>query len=430
MGVFCGHGLSKVRTPYDSCWVVPTAYSWVNEGNADLNEFQPLLREQGEYGTTVVEGKRVYFFPHGTSLLVAPLVGALSKLLSWTHGFDMQNYLSTHVAGKIEKPLASFWVALTALLLFELLRRELAAKEKQAQLLQVEWQEGAEAVSRRPQWIALSLAFIFAFGTSAWSIASRALWAHTASALFLTLTLAFLTAGRRQRSLVKWAGSAVALAYVMRPTNSLSVLAFSLYVLMVHRREFWRYLACAAPIATAFISYNFAVFGQWLPDYYLPGRIGYHPLFFEALAGNLWSPARGLLLYIPVFQFCLLGAWWQFRGKRWSALETTLACLLFGHWVMISMFEHWWGGHSYGPRLFTDVLVFLVWFLLPVVDRLFREKPKGLMSGFVLMAAIGVGIHAHGANSKGAWRWNSEPVDVDHAPQRLWDWSDAQFQRR
>jgi hypothetical protein len=38
-------------------------------------------------------------------------------------------------------------------------------------------------------------------------------------------------------------------------------------------------------------------------------------------------------------------------------------------------------------------------------------------------------VNAQGAILRSAWCWNNEPTDVDTHPGKLWDWSDAQFDR-
>ena len=38
-------------------------------------------------------------------------------------------------------------------------------------------------------------------------------------------------------------------------------------------------------------------------------------------------------------------------------------------------------------------------------------------------------VNAQGAMLRSAWCWNNEPTDVDTHTAKLWDWSDAQFDR-
>jgi hypothetical protein len=93
------------------------------------------------------------------------------------------------------------------------------------------------------------------------------------------------------------------------------------------------------------------------------------------------------------------------------------------HWILISIFSHWWAGHSYGPRLFTDVLPYAVYFLVRPVEA--RRRGAFL----AVAAAISVFVHARGSISHATHAWNDGPPDVDAAPARVWDFRDPQFLR-
>ena len=49
--------------------------------------------------------------------------------------------------------------------------------------------------------------------------------------------------------------------------------------------------------------------------------------------------------------------------------------------------------------------------------------------GPLLLAVAGVLLHGRGAVDKRTWEWNSKPVDVGRAPERLWDFHDPPFLR-
>jgi hypothetical protein len=59
-----------------------------------------------------------------------------------------------------------------------------------------------------------------------------------------------------------------------------------------------------------------------------------------------------------------------------------------------------------------------------------RRRGRERIAILILCMAIaeweGV-VHVSGVMSGRGWEWNTTPVDVDLAPQRLWDWSDPQF---
>jgi hypothetical protein len=98
----------------------------------------------------------------------------------------------------------------------------------------------------------------------------------------------------------------------------------------------------------------------------------------------------------------------------------------------------WWGGHSYGPRLFTDLIP---WFVLLAILG-FRahlddiaKLPAGVSRSInsQLVAAIAllltfasIAINGHGAFSIQTRLWNQR-VEVDAHPERIWDWRSPQF---
>src|SRR6266849_1973850 len=82
----------------------------------------------------------------------------------------------------------------------------------------------------------LLVALLFAIGTSALSTASRALWQHGPSMLFLAGALLCLVRADTSSRWLAPAGVCLALGYLMRPTNSISVLLLSGYVLISRAR--------------------------------------------------------------------------------------------------------------------------------------------------------------------------------------------------
>jgi hypothetical protein len=283
-----------------------------------------------------------------------------------------------------------------------------------------------------PPMAALGLAALFAFGTSAWSIASRALWQHGPSMLLLAIALHLFARARTEPGLAAYASIPLALAYVVRPTNAVGVAVFTVLVALRHRSALPRYVAFALPIAASFVSYSWATYHSIVPPYHHPARVGASPYFWSALAGNLVSPARGLFVYTPVLLLCIVGIALKLRQRTFDALDGALLALCTLHWIAISSFPHWWAGHSYGPRFFSDLLPLLVWFLIPVVQAI--RAAVGLWrlvaaTAFAGLAALGVLLHFRGAVDKRTWQWGVTPINIDLAPERLWDFRDPPFLR-
>jgi hypothetical protein len=187
----------------------------------------------------------------------------------------------------------------------------------------------------------------------------------------------------------------------------------------------------------AFVLYSWTHFGRPLPSYYLVSRL--EPAHFrEALAANLVSPSRGLLIYVPVLLFV---AFLLVRHRRqlvhrrlvWLSLIIVAANL-----AAVSLFPQWWAGHCFGPRFMTGSVP---WFVLLGTLGLrasltwrggrAAESPAGwrAQSAFgVALLVLSVFINANGAIRRATWEWNEgPPLNVDLHPGRVWDWRRPQF---
>jgi hypothetical protein len=144
---------------------------------------------------------------------------------------------------------------------------------------------------------------------------------------------------------------------------------------------------------------------RMLQDHWLPA---------EHLGGVIASPGRGVLVYQPwLILLCIHQDW-----SPWKWMLTGTALL---HTFLISSWPIWWGGHCYGSRLMTEMVVVAALLILQPLDAiLMRSWGRWLTVAFVL---LGLAIHLPGGFGR-ANEWNAIPVAVDANPERLWDWSD------
>lgn len=393
---------------------VHVSLSILHEGDTDLDEFSYPAGDSGNALDSV--GHRQYFFPLGTSFVILPLMAAVDWGLHQMWSVDLYALLKSvpdwDLVARIHLLIASFITALTVAVIYLMGRLSLDPKRS------------------------LLLAFIFAFCTSAWSTASRDLWQHTVSMLLLSVALYLLLLARTRPWLVQCASLPLALAYTVRPTNSIPIVLITLHVLFAHRKYLTGYVLGGLLIAVAFLLLNRSIWANWLPPYYLPGRLGDNPRFLAALAGNLVSPARGLLIYSPVLLFVGCGVLIKIRRRSFGGLDAALLGSVTLHWLAISSFKHWSGGASYGPRFFTDMLPFMMYFLVPVLGAITVPRTAAqwpLASGLALLMAVSFFMHYRGATQRATWDWNGACLhvveSVDDNPARLWDWSDPQFWR-
>jgi len=432
LGVYLFSGLSMVGTSFDSRWSVFVAMSMLRHGTTNLDEYKDAMVANDFYALECVSAKggvRPYgplacdghfydSYPIGGPVLAAPLIwiaaGAMrlvAPLLSRFHAghpvvaaFLRGDWQGAHPL--IEMEVASFFLAMTAAVMYFIARRELSPKRS------------------------VMLALLFALATSAYSVGGRALWQHTPSMLLLAVIVLMLMRARETPALAAWAGLPVALSYTVRPTDSLFVAIFTAYVAIRHRRQLAGFLLAAAPVAAIFVAYNWSIYHQLLSPYYHSRLDGFYPrnwpLFAEALAGNLISPARGLLIFTPVFAFSL---WSMARGLWRAPLAPWLAGLVLAHYVAVSSYvSMWWAGQCYGPRFFTDVTPVLALLLIPYLAR-WEKLPRAARVAFVVCAMIGFGMHLRGGWSPAVYEWNGKPNDSDQHPERMWDWRDPPFLR-
>ncbi|MBZ5601336.1 MAG: glycosyltransferase family 39 protein [Acidobacteriia bacterium] len=439
LGVFLFSGLSPVGTSFDSRWTVYIAMSLWNHGDTNLDEYEPQIRESDYYAVGCVDAQGVDHphkacaghwyngYPIGGPVLTAPLIVAAVEIMRglhplWVHvpavmtlarnpdaqrvlgGFIDADYDRAHAL--IEMEVASLLLAAAAVVIY------------------------FTALLYLPSKKALLLALLFALATPAYSVAGRAIWQHTPSMLLLAITIYLFTRAEQRPALAAWAGLPVALSYTVRPTDALFVVIFTAYVAVRHRAYLLKYLLAATPVAIAFLAYNFSIYHFPLSPYYrteLDGFLPQHwPKLGEALAGNLISPSRGLLVYTPVFVFAI----WSMIRRSWkNPLAPWLTALAALHWLAISAYiASWWAGMCYGPRFFTDLTPVFVFFLIPYLER-WDASSRTLRIAFVTCALIGFAMHVRSGWSIAVHKWNVDPVSVDRHPERNWDWSDPPFLR-
>ena len=406
------HAFSPVTTSTDSAWTFHLAASILRERNIDLDEYRNLIDLKLDYRLRVFDGHIYSYYPIATPLLVTPIVWLINEVYPLYYPTDFYTYLAHHEpdshTAKLEKLVASGIVALSACLMYLIARHYL------------------EIIN------SLIVTFIFAFSTSMWSTASRALWQHGPSVLFLSLTLYFLILAKEKATLIPWIGLILGFAYLIRPTNSLEVAFFGLYILINHRKYILIYILAVALVLIPFIFLNWITYHNIFPpySYQLFERLSTINVFGEALAGTLISPARGLFIFSSVFIFSVCGVFLKVKHNQISLshLDLYVVSIIFSHWIITSLFEDWGGAWSIGPRYFVDIIPFLVFFLIPIFQFNLLARPAWKYI-FIITFLLSTFIQFHASTSIYPFMWNGKPQALVDAPERKWDWSDLQFLR-
>jgi len=402
--------ISRVHQVTDSSYSMLLSQSLLDHRSFALDHYSLPPAYQLE----TINGHTYYRFPPGTSVLSTPFVWVLNRL-----GVSAANADGTYnPRGEmmIEAGLAALLMALLAGIFFFTARLLLPDR-----------------------WSAV-VALGGALGTQVYSTASRALWSETWGILLLGIVVLLLLAhetGKRSLNPILL-GTLLSWTYFVRPTFAVPIAAISIYLFLSHRRLFLRYAVTGAAWCAAFVFYSQFHFHQYLPNYYFANRLLFN-VFWTALAGNLISPARGLLVYVPVliFVFYLLIRFRKHVSHPRLVWLSLSICIV--HLIAVSGFPHWWAGHSFGPRFTTGLVPWLV--LLAILGtramldwqeeegkqhaRSFAWRVQLFCGGLLLF--VSVVINTLGATSHTTWLWNVRPRGVDEHPERLWDWRQPQF---
>ena len=344
-------------------------------------------------------GHIISLYPVVLPVLVAPLY---VPAVGYLHFRGWSDARLDHVAKVMEKVTASFLAALSASLLYLLLRRRAKAP------------------------IALLLTLAFAFGTTTWVISSQALWQHGIAELFVICALLLLTAPCTTPSTLA-VGLLLGLIAANRPPDVILAAVLGAYGLFwAGRRRMTLLLAVAALPMVAVLFYNLNEAGSVAGGYGVIGHTQFfqHPLL-PGVSGLLISPTRGLLVFSPFLLFLLLA--WRYLPRGREERLLTLA-MTAGVVIQILLYAKvdWRSGLSWGPRYMTDLLPLLMWMLVPVVAALRGVGRVCFLTAVgvsVVIEAIGAfaytgsldlpiyaadrGVEGH--DMRAAWEWRNVP---------------------
>jgi hypothetical protein len=356
----------------------------------------------------IVNDHLYYYFPPGSSILSLPFVAVVKQL-----GFSVVNtdgIYNEQAEINLQKVLAAILMSLCVLVLYFTARY----------FLTLPWSVLISAAA--------------GFGTQIWSTTSRALWSHTWETLLLSVAILLLArnevGGKPLRPVLL--ATISAWLYFVRPSSSLVIAAIAVYLMLRRRHQLIPFLLTGLAWLALFITYSWMEFGSALPSYYKPSRLRLD-LFPVAFAGNLISPSRGLLIYVPVVLFVvfILIRFWRHVAPR--PLAILAISVIVVHVFLVSSFANrlgdWWAGASYGPRYLSELVP---WFALlatlgvQAMIRADRNPGTLAISGSAVLLGVSLFINGRGALSEATWKW-SQPINDKQMRALLWDWRHPQF---
>jgi hypothetical protein len=348
-------------------------------------------------------GHYYYVYPIGTSVFSIPFVWAATLM-----GYDMSNFEHEVVTQGF---ISAVLCMLVFIIFYETCRCFLGLISS------------------------LVIAAISVLGSSLASTMGTGLWSHNFTVIFIALSLllfALYESGRSRVINPYLLGFLLFAAYLCRPTALIFILVVLAYLFFKHRTILLRVAITLLTLFLLFAAWSWLEYGQVLPFYYTQAnRFGLTSTFWLGLYGNLLSPSRGIMVFSPFFVLVAAGVLLYFPHLKTQALFWLSACWFGLHVAVISAWDMWWGGYSYGPRLLTDVapaLVLITALLWRAVSQQSSLSARRIISGgYITLGLLGIFINSYqGLYNIHTAIWNLYP-DIDEYPAYLYSWKYPQF---
>lgn len=409
--LMCCFALASVNQLTDSTFSMLSGENLLYNSSINLDScmkksgLKPIEQYQLYVGS---EGKVYYGYPIGTSILSIPAI-YLSNLIGYKSILENGSFSEKNEA-RIQRCSAALTMTLFALILYITARMIL------------------------PPVISFGCVLAVSLGSQVWSTCSRGMWSHNWLCVLVAIVF-FLLLGselKKIRQLPIPIGLLMGIMFVCRPTAALFIILFLFFV--AFRYKFYDFFKCATTAFCClllFMLYSWNCFNAPFPPYYMGGN-GFN-FVFSGVAGVLFSPSRGLFLYVPLWLIVLAGVIILWRKLVYHQLTILALIGLVMNILLISSWNNWHGGFSYGARLLTDSVPFLGILFIFVVAA-FIKMNRGMMKNVlsvlgIALIIVSVWVNGVGACMRTTWLWNSTPGIIDLQQERLWDWSDPQFLR-
>lgn len=418
ISVFVIFILSHNRDLADSNLSMLLSYQLIKNHTFRLDEyFQPpvspsmLCGQEGiPYQVEKINRHVFYRYPPGSSILSIPVVAIFSYFGYGPSGpNDPFNYKNEkHIQTLIAALLMSISTVIIYTIAFDVI----------------------------PFHWAITVAVAFAFGTQIWSTASRALWTNTWSIFFASILAIFMIRvkhlGLYEQILI---GTILSWSYFTRPQSFIMIVFVVIYFFLLFKYKIAAIVITGCIWLAAFILYSMTLYGTFLPNYCLTNSSAFS-LNFEGLAGVLVSPSRGICVYIPIIIFVFFLVVYFRKYIKMKLMLYLSSAVYITYTLFISSFVCWWGGHSFGPRLLSDVTPWLAVISIVGIDAMLRWKEMinpskrkyvSILAFGSILLALSVFINFRGATSSATTCWNVTPYNIDHSSIQRWNWAYPQF---
>lgn len=269
----------------------------------------------------------------------------------------------------------------------------------------------------------------YSFATNSLSTSSQGLWQHGTSQLLLTASL--LTLLRKNYLLT---GFLLGIAVVSRPTNLLSFVILGLYIAwkvysenkqinLLNVKKLLTYVLGGIIAILIEFTLNKLLYGVADNAAYGDQLNGWRNNIFEGFLGLWLSPSKGILPNSPILIFVLYGFYYVIKKLKNTKLDDTDTPLLYPaavitllHTFIMGWWYSWYGGYSWGYRMASDIMPFLVLMMIPFVTN-FYQKEKLKITSYILLT-ISILNHLAGfIFFDGVWH------TIYDGKSRFWLWS-------
>jgi len=356
---------SSILYSQDSMSMFAVTESWVKRGELNTDQLWTLFKARNEIAA---DGESYAKYGYGTSLFATPLYA-----LAWYLPLDLGLAQTTVLTSSIVIALAGGLVFLSA------------------RQLDFAWTTS------------LVTALLFGLATPAW-VYARQLWSEPYALVTLLAAFYFLKRFR----VYLWtrdaflAALALGLGIATRVTNAALVPLFVWYGFADRWRERrvrqglgWFVLVLSL-FALSIAWYDWVRYGHPLTTGYRADETFDAPFLLGAY-GLLFSPGKGLFVYVPFLAALAFGAPALFQRARREAIFIgaffAFYVVLFAHWY------YWWSGPNWGPRFLVPTLPFLVLMMAPVIELARQQRKLAMLLGLLSLLAflfqlVGVSIPA------------------------------------
>ncbi|HOA18446.1 MAG TPA: glycosyltransferase family 39 protein [bacterium] len=281
---------------------------------------------------------------------------------------------------------------------------------------------------------------IYLFATINYALISQAMWQHGTVQLFLILATLYWIYSLQEDKILNYIlfGLFSGLAILSRPTAVITFLILLTAAVLYKTKEKFREITNVQiksivlnkkllsylfytilgilPSVLFFIWYNNTFYQNISNQGYADQLLGsWLSPFPQSFLGVWFSPSKGILIYSPIFVFSLMGLTQSLKRKEYRNVIFFIIILI--HTLVISLWKHWYGGWSFGYRMSSDIIPYLVFMIVPFLNSDLFSKYKKL---FYILFAISVFIEImgiiffdgiwHAAYDKGfrdtSWLWS------------------------